>query len=609
MFWRALFDSGYSLHFLTDVELNAAQHYFTHFPSGTVGKMLQTQPCPLQNTAVHSGAELQNRNKTFISNKNQTSVYFYAFQLVSTYTLLIEVRDMAGQPFGLCTTGTAVIKIEDTNDNAPTFKQLQYETQVEENRVNVDILRVSVVDADEFGAPGSTAVYEIIRGNDDHTFEIRTDRNTNEGILCVVKGLDYETAKQRILVIAVNNEAPYMLAPHSQQVVQSTCTATVNVLDIDEGPVFKPCFFRMDASECDDIGTNIGKYLAEDPETGNSEGIWYETVLSTSFFGCNWVNIDEKSGEVRTVRVLDRDLGEVKRGQCNITVLAIDRNGKTGTGTLQVVIQPCNRNYPRILVTDYIMCRDRKPICLSAGDEDDTSYSMPLVYRMTDRSVGSMWKITRGDIPFGTYTIPVSVSDSSGRQGISEIRVNYCDCVTPSDCGAARSAGSVTLGVWAILAMILGSLLLLLILITICGCCGAGVMHRQVTDDCANHNLIISNTEAPGEEVMDHNIIPLQTTDQVGCGIKTGDQQAFEMVKGRGGHTLESVRGGGHQTLGSVKEGGGQAMVDTCRYSYSEWHNFTHPRLGEVIVQFLVDFSCLTGYLNRFFLFCCYIRN
>lgn len=32
---------------------------------------------------------------------------------------------MGGQPFGLCTTGTAIIKIEDTNDNAPTFKQIQ----------------------------------------------------------------------------------------------------------------------------------------------------------------------------------------------------------------------------------------------------------------------------------------------------------------------------------------------------------------------------------------------------------------------------------------------------------------------------------------------------
>ncbi|XP_027494727.1 desmocollin-1-like isoform X4 [Corapipo altera] len=442
-------------------------------------------------------------------------------ELVPSYTLLVEVRDMAGQPFGLCTTGTVVVKIEDTNDNAPSFKQIQYETRVEENRVSVEILRVSVVDLDEPGSPGSGAVYEIIRGNDDQAFEITTDKNTNEGILCVVKGLDYESAKQRVLVIGVNNEAPYMLAPHSQQLSQSTCSVTVHVLDVDEGPVFKPCLLRLDVKECEDIGTAIGRYVAEDPETGNSEGIRYRIPPGQ----CNWINIDDKSGEVRTVKVLDRDIGEMRRGQCNITVLAIDRN--------------------------------------------NCAYLSP-----------------KGDIPFGIYDIPVSVMDNGGKVGESTVRVNFCDCVTPTECdGRSRqlSGGNVTLGLWAILAMILGSLLLLLILITICGCCGRGVMHRQVTDDCANHNLIISNTEAPGEEVMDHNIIPLQNTcDQGGYGVKTGDQQTFEVVKGRG-HTLESVKGAGHQTLGSLKEGGGQTMMDTCRYSYSEWHNFTHPRLGEKV--------------------------
>ncbi|XP_027530571.1 desmocollin-1-like isoform X4 [Neopelma chrysocephalum] len=442
-------------------------------------------------------------------------------ELVPSYTLLVEVRDMAGQPFGLCTTGTVVVKIEDTNDNAPSFKQIQYETRVEENRVSVEILRVSVVDLDEPGSPGSGAVYEIIRGNDDQAFEITTDKNTNEGILCVVKGLDYESAKQRVLVIGVNNEAPYLLAPHSQQLSQSTCSVTVHVLDVDEGPVFKPCLLRLDVKECEDIGTAIGRYVAEDPETGNSEGIRYRIPPGQ----CNWINIDDKSGEVRTVKVLDRDIGEMRRGQCNITVLAIDRN--------------------------------------------NCAYLSP-----------------KGDIPFGIYDIPVSVMDNGGKVGETTVRVNFCDCVTPTECdGRSRqlSGGNVTLGLWAILAMILGSLLLLLILITICGCCGRGVMHRQVTDDCANHNLIISNTEAPGEEVMDHNIIPLQNTcDQGGYGVKTGDQQTFEVVKGRG-HTLESAKGGGHQTLGSVKEGGGQTMMDTCRYSYSEWHNFTHPRLGEKV--------------------------
>ncbi|NXC68616.1 DSC2 protein, partial [Anhinga anhinga] len=534
--------------------------------------------------------------KVFSLNGDRGEIFVSSSQLdrelVSSYHLLIEVRDMDGMPFGLCTTGTVVIKIQDTNDNAPSFKQTRYETRVEENRVNVEILRVSVIDLDEPGLPGSGAVYEIIRGNDDRSFEITTDKNTNEGILCVVKGLDYETAKQRQLVIAVHNEAPYVLAPHSQKVSQSTSTVTVAVIDVDEGPVFKPCFFRLEVKECEEIGTAIGRYIAEDPETGNSEGICYRIPPSQ----CNWISIDEKSGEVRTIKVLDRDVGEMKQGQCNITVLAIDRSGKTGTGTIQVVIQRGNKNYPRIIKTDYIMCRDRKPICLTAHDADEAPYSTPFVYHITDSSMASMWKIVRhndnsvylspkGDTPFGTYDIPVSVTDNGGKVGENNVRVNFCDCVTPTECNQARQLanGNVTLGVWAILAMILGSLLLLLILITICGCCGSGVMHRHVTDDCANHNLIISNTEAPGEEVMDHNIIPLQTTcDQGGYGIKTGDQQTFEMVKGRG-HTLESVKGGGHQTLGSVKEGGGQTMMDTCRYSYSEWHNFTHPRLGEKV--------------------------
>uniref|UniRef100_A0A8C3JMZ3 Cadherin domain-containing protein n=1 Tax=Calidris pygmaea TaxID=425635 RepID=A0A8C3JMZ3_9CHAR len=477
-------------------------------------------------------------------------------ELVSSYTLLVEVRDMAGQPFGLCTTGTVVIRIEDTNDNAPSFKQTQYETRVEENRVNVEILRVSVVDLDEPGSPGSGAVYEIIRGNDDRSFEITTDKNTNEGVLCVVKGLDYEAAKQRILVIAVNNEAPYMLAPHSQQLSQSTSSVTVHVLDMDEGPVFKPCHLRIDVKECEDIGTSIGRYVAEDPETGNSEGICYRIPPGQ----CNWISIDEKSGEVRTIKVLDRDVGEMRRGQLFFVVICLCAN----------LVEDCD--YGRI-------CDNRVSGIVNTRSD--------FIFSFTDNSV---YLSPKGDIPFGIYRIPVSVTDNGGKVGEHYIRVNYCDCVTPSECndGGPRvfAGGNVTLGLWAILAMILGSLLLLLILITICGCCGSGVMHRQVTDDCANHNLIISNTEAPGEEVMDHNIIPLQNTcDQGGYGIKTGDQQTFEMVKGRG-HTLESVKGGGHQTLGSVKEGGGgggQPMMDTCRYSYSEWHNFTHPRLGEKV--------------------------
>lgn len=78
----------------------------------------------------------------------------------------------------------------------------------------------------------------------------------------------------------------------------------------------------------------------------------------------------------------------------------------------------------------------------------------------TDNSV---YLSPKGDIPFGTYKIPVSVTDNGGKVGENYVTVNYCDCVTPTDCLRARVLGgeNVTLGIWAILAMILGSLLLL----------------------------------------------------------------------------------------------------------------------------------------------------
>lgn len=75
-----------------------------------------------------------------------------------------------------------------------------------------------------------------------------------------------------------------------------------------------------------------------------------------------------------------------------------------------------------------------------------------------------MYLSPRNDVPFGIYTIPVSVTDNGGKAGESVVRVNVCDCMTPSECSGRAieyAGGNITLGLWAILAMILGSLLLL----------------------------------------------------------------------------------------------------------------------------------------------------
>nr|XP_006127264.1 desmocollin-1 isoform X1 [Pelodiscus sinensis] len=500
---------------------------------------------------------------------------------IAKHTLLIEVRDMGGQPFGLCNTATAVITVGDINDNAPIFSVTSYEVRVQENRVNVEILRIPCLDKDEPKSPAWQCKFAIVKGNEDKHFAITTDKRTNEGILCVVKGLDYEISQLKILEITVANEIPYIMVPYSSSLAKGICTVRVIVQDVDEGPVFKPCLLRITIDGCAKGETVVGKYLAEDPETGNSDGISYRIPPEQ----CKWLSINENSGELRTVTLLDRDQQDMTNKQCNISVIAIDRSGKTGTGTIWATMGPCNRS-PIVDPINYVMCRDKKPIFVTAYDPDVSPYSYPFTFDISDKRMRTEWRTVQNndssiflslmrDMPFGIYKIPMAVKDNAGKEGISMVTVNYCDCTTPSDCYKSRQdAPAVTLGVWAILAMILGALLLLLILITLCGCYGRTIVHKHVTDDLANQNLIISNTEAPGEEVMDPNIIPLQAAPVHSCehGVSMGGHEVST-----GGNAFEMSKG--HQTLNER----GQAMMEQGRYSYSEWHNFTHSRLGEKV--------------------------
>ncbi|XP_063155293.1 desmocollin-2-like isoform X2 [Candoia aspera] len=529
-----------------------------------------------------------------------------------SYTIFMEARDMDGDRYGLCNTGTVTIKVADANDHAPMCEHGVYEVFVSENTIGREVMKIGVVDKDVRGTPAWHATFNIIKGNEDGAFKIEMNKDSNIGTLCIEKGLDYEKNKERRLEIVVNNEAPYALAPNSGPISTSTCIVVVKVQDVDEGPEFNPMIYILNIKECLKAGTVVGHYSASDPETRNSEDIRYKIINDP----CNWITINNE-GQISTTRMLDRDAPDLKLYQCNVTVAAVDRSGKTGTGTIVVNLLDENDNYPVLIQTEYTICRDRKPICLTAVDADIDPHTVPFTFSLPEKEI-PYWRLTQNDersvylepadnLGYGSYLIPIRISDNEGNYGTTEIKVRLCDCITPGDCvylpkgTETLHAPDVTLGIWAILAMILGSLLLLLILITLCRCFGGAPMAstKHVCDDLANQNLIISNTEAPGEEVMDPNILPVKagnmvTSDQGAAlnasGVKTGGQECFEMVKG-GHQTMETVRGGGQHTMESLKgvehhtlesgRGYGQSMMDTYRYGYSEWQNFTHPHLTE----------------------------
>lgn len=59
--------------------------------------------------------------------------------------------------------------------------------QIPENTANIEILRIPIKDDDEPGAPSWLATLTIIKGNEDESFFVTVDRDTNVGILTVLK--------------------------------------------------------------------------------------------------------------------------------------------------------------------------------------------------------------------------------------------------------------------------------------------------------------------------------------------------------------------------------------------------------------------------------------
>nr|XP_015095417.1 desmocollin-1 isoform X2 [Vicugna pacos] len=518
-----------------------------------------------------------------------------------TYKLIMEVRDMGGQPFGLFNTGTITISLEDENDNSPYFTESSYFTEVEENRIDVEILRMAVRDQDLPNTPHSKAVYKILQGNENGNFRISTDPNTNEAVLCVVKPLNYEASDQVVLQVGVLNEAQFSRAPNSQAPTMCTATVTVKVKDTDEGPECQPPVKVIQSKDGLPEGKELLGYKALDPEKRSSEGLRYKKIKDED----NWFEINEHTGDLKTVKTLDRESKFVKNNQYNVSVMAMDAVGRSCTGTLVVLLEDDNDHPPQI-AKEVTICRHGKDFAVLEPVDADGPENGPPFQFVLDKSASKLWTLEtkdgktailreRQNLDYDYYSVPIQIKDRHGLAAAYTLSVRVCDCTTPSDCRMTTklqrdiAPSNVILGKWAILAMVLGSALLLCVLFTCFCLTDKKAVKKCFPEDVAQQNLIVSNTEGPGEEVMEANIkLPTQTSNICdtnisvgtlgGQGVKT--QQSFEMVKG--GYTLDSSKGGGHQTLESVK-GIGQGGTDTGRYTYTEWHSFTQPRLGEKV--------------------------
>lgn len=378
------------------------------------------------------------------------------------YTLIVTATDQEGK--GFVTSATAVITVTDTNDNPPIFDPKTYTASVPENQVGFEVTRLTVTDDDTPNTDAWRAVYRITKGNEANLFGITTTEE-NMGLLTTIKGLDFETKREYILLVAVTNKANF-----SVPLVTSTATVTVNVIDINEAPVFNPIEKTVSVSEDLASGQEVASYTAQDPDKAQNQKITYYIGNDPA----GWLSVNPENGIITGNGQLDRESIFVKNNTYKAIILAVDNGSPTatGTGTLQLILLDVNDNGPFLEVQEAIMClKSPDPLTINIIDRDEKPFTSPFTAEI-NREARDNWTVAvlndqfeikpKKDLDEDIYTLTVNIMDSQGLKNTTLLKIQVCQCDgTTCDSPKALAGG---LGIPVILG-ILGGILALLILL------------------------------------------------------------------------------------------------------------------------------------------------
>ncbi|XP_056122436.1 desmocollin 2-like protein isoform X2 [Rhinichthys klamathensis goyatoka] len=492
----------------------------------------------------------------------------------------IEIRDMGGNPTGLFNTGIIVITLTDVNDNPPTFKEKLYKANVKENQENVLVTRIPVEDKDLVNTPNWKALFEVTKGNESGQFRMETDPKTNEGLLYVIKGLDFEKTPVVKLEITARNAVPLV----GTDAAWLSVPLELSVGDEDEGPEFNPGILNLKVKENVPNGTVIGTYKALDPETKNSNGIKYYKVTDPG----NWITVVESTGELKTAKTIDRESPLVHQDMYNITIRAVDESKKAGKGMVIILIEDENDNMPVIPSTDLVICSKGdalSSVLVEAVDLDKPPFSTPFIFefgaehdgkwKLKDRTDSSVVLEQAVPLPNGVYSVPLLVKDLQGVGKEQTMNVRVCSCEREENgvgiCGA-RSA-STSLGSLGILALVLSSLLLLLLCLLVLFICSTKRDKLYINDDTGTGGMLLkSNTEAPGEEVKEGALMIIPGTDAMDGSLQNG-AMVSKNVNSAAGHIGQQFFQGGGVYNTTTQDFGTEKYYTSGRYDNNLYGN------------------------------------
>uniref|UniRef100_A0A671UIC3 Cadherin-4 n=1 Tax=Sparus aurata TaxID=8175 RepID=A0A671UIC3_SPAAU len=416
------------------------------------------------------------------------------------------------------------------------IKTQHFSGEVPENKVNVVVTNLTVVDRDQPHSPNWNAVYRIVSGDPSGHFTIRTNPITNEGMLTVVKPVDFEMNRAFMLTVVVSNQAH--LASGIQSSLQSTAGVTISVQDVNEPPVFpvNPKTIRFE--EGVPAGTTLTVFAAQDPDHFIHQIVRYSKLSDPA----NWLKINRTNGQITTMALLDRESMYVKNNVYEATFLAFDNGSPqaSGTGTLQIYLIDVNDNAPVLVPREAQVCERARPnsrVNITASDADADPNVGPFVFELPSfpASVRRNWTISRlsGDyaqlrlrIPYleaSVYEIPIIVSDSGNPplSNRSVIRVKVCPCDDNGDCSATGAVAAAGLGTGAIIAILICIIILLSMVLLFVVWMKRREKERQAKpllidpEDDVRDNILKYDEEGGGEEDQDYDLSQLQQPESL----------------------------------------------------------------------------------------------